>query len=100
MCVCPCIVCIISSIYRCEALDDIVSYTRPGQETPDEFVRIDIRGKAFVYVSIGVRGEGGANAAKDWSHRSSLCPGLARASSCSHRVSGVLVPVRTLCQGF
>lgn len=39
------------SIYRCEALDGIVSYTRPGQDTPDEFVRIDIRGKAFVYVS-------------------------------------------------
>ncbi|CAN0396222.1 unnamed protein product [Pylaiella littoralis] len=41
-----------TSIYRCEALDDIVSYTRPGQDTPDEFVRIDIRGKAFVYNQI------------------------------------------------
>ncbi|CAM9441810.1 unnamed protein product [Ectocarpus sp. 12 AP-2014] len=41
-----------TSIYRCEALDGIVSYTRPGQDTPDEFVRIDIRGKAFVYNQI------------------------------------------------
>lgn len=55
--VCVCVCCCVSrvsclSIYRCEALDDVVSYTRPGQDTPDEFVRIDIRGKAFVYVSV------------------------------------------------
>ncbi|CAM9997297.1 unnamed protein product, partial [Laminaria digitata] len=41
-----------TSIYRCEALEGIVSYTREGQEVPDEFVRIDIRGKAFVYNQI------------------------------------------------
>ena len=43
------------SIYRCEALEGIVSYTREGQEVPDEYVRIDIRGKAFVYVSLSLR---------------------------------------------
>ena len=38
------------SIYRCEALDDIVRYHRKGQPETDEFIRIDVRGKAFVYV--------------------------------------------------
>lgn len=38
------------SIYRCEALEEIVSHTREGKEEPDEFVRIDVSGKAFVYV--------------------------------------------------
>lgn len=61
-----CVLCVVVawvvclSIYLCEALDGIVAYTRPGQDTPDEFVRIDIRGKAFVYVSVGRGGGGGA----------------------------------------
>lgn len=45
----------VGSIYRCEALEGIVSYTREGQEVPDEYVRIDIRGKAFVYVRLSLR---------------------------------------------
>lgn len=40
----------VCSIYRCEALEEIVSHTREGKDKPDEFVRIDISGKAFVYV--------------------------------------------------
>ncbi|CAN0133236.1 unnamed protein product [Scytosiphon promiscuus] len=64
-----------TSIYRCEALDGIVSYKRPGQDTPDEFVRIDIRGKAFVYNQIRLMIGGALGEA-----RGDLMPGFVEAA--------------------
>eukprot|EP00903_Cladosiphon_okamuranus_P007831 g7577.t1 len=64
-----------TSIYRCEALDGIVTHTRPGQDTPDEFVRIDISGKAFVYNQIRLMIGGAIGEA-----RGDLTPGFVEAA--------------------